>query len=151
MKILVTVGTTRFDALVNAAKALNSEEVFIQHANPILENEIHNGVVFANNIQDYYQQADLIICHAGAGTIYHLLELGKKLIVVPNFERIDKHQSDLAKYVEKQGYGLVAWDITQLSALVEQSKNFVPREYQPVKFNKFDEILSFLSQKSKPK
>ena len=76
MNILVTVGTTRFDALVEEAKLLKTDDVFIQHANPKLESDIHNGVTFANDIQRYYQQADLIICHAGAGTVYHLLELG---------------------------------------------------------------------------
>lgn len=145
MNILVTVGTTRFDALVEEAKLLKTDDVFIQHANPKLESDIQNGVTFANDIQRYYQQADLIICHAGAGTVYHLLELGKKLIVVPNFERIDKHQSDLATYVEKQGYGLVAWEVSHLANLVEKSKDFVPAAYQPVKFNKFDAIIDFLS------
>jgi beta-1,4-N-acetylglucosaminyltransferase len=69
-------------------------------------------------IETKYKEADIIITHVGAGTIYKLLELGKKFIVVPNLERIDKHQRDIADYISREKYAFVAYNFNQLSIFI---------------------------------
>ena len=49
------------------------------------------------------EEADLIICHAGAGSIMEGLRLGKRLIVVANESLMDNHQMELASAMQQQG------------------------------------------------
>jgi UDP-N-acetylglucosamine--N-acetylmuramyl-(pentapeptide) pyrophosphoryl-undecaprenol N-acetylglucosamine transferase len=55
--------------------------------------------------------ADLVISHAGTGSILTALQLGKRPIVVPrraaHGEHVDGHQDDLAAYVASEGLALV--------------------------------------------
>ena len=58
------------------------------------------------------QEADLIITHAGVGSVVRSLNAGKPTIVVPRRrdlgEHIDDHQSEFADRMEKAGYVRVA-------------------------------------------
>lgn len=55
--------------------------------------------------------ADLVISHAGTGSILTALQLGKRPIVVPrraaHGEHVDGHQDDLAAYVASEGLAVV--------------------------------------------
>lgn len=53
------------------------------------------------NISDYVENADLIISHAGAGSILDALENRKNLIVVANENLMDNHQLELAEQLYK--------------------------------------------------
>lgn len=150
MKIFITVGTTRFDSLVEAASHLPFDDMFIQHANPLIEDRIINGTTFTEHIDKYYKSADVIITHAGAGSIYRLLEMGKKIIVEPNLERLDQHQKDISEYVENNGYCMVLWDIELLAKYIVDSESFKPNIYIKQPFFKADEICEIIL-KSEPK
>lgn len=50
------------------------------------------------------QSADLVISHAGAGSILEALEKRKNLIVVINNRLMDNHQVELAKQLHKNEY-----------------------------------------------
>ena len=56
------------------------------------------------NILPYVQNADLIISHAGAGSILDALECKKNLIVVANQSLMDNHQLELAEQLYKDKY-----------------------------------------------
>lgn len=151
MKVLVTVGTTRFDLLVKYADMLTGSEydVLVQTS----DTEYVCGFVrcrsYIENIEKFYKNADVVVTHAGAGSVYKLLEMGKKIIVVPNLERIDKHQYDLARYVCDNGYALVLWDVSKLETALKDVRCFSPKKYSPDPFFKYDEIIRevFLSCK----
>jgi len=55
--------------------------------------------------------ADIVISHAGTGSILTALQLGKRPIVVPrraaHGEHVDGHQDDLAAYVASEGLAMV--------------------------------------------
>lgn len=119
MKILITVGTTRFDRLI---ALVASESFFREH-----ECKAQVGLggpnygyfecfEYAENIDEFYSWADVVITHAGAGSIYRLLELKKRLVVVPNTDRVDPHQLDIASFMHINGYVRTA---SELNSTVE--------------------------------
>ena len=52
--------------------------------------------------------ADVVISHAGAGSILEALELGKRLVVCVNEELMDNHQAELANALEARGHVVVS-------------------------------------------
>lgn len=123
MKIFVTVGTTKFDSLIryiDTKSEFNNMNIEFQVSNGKYVPVNHKYYKFMDQsaIETKYKEADIIITHVGAGTIYKLLELGKKFIVVPNLERIDKHQRDIADYISREKYAFVAYNFNQLSIFI---------------------------------
>jgi beta-1,4-N-acetylglucosaminyltransferase len=154
MKILVTVGTTTFDSLI---EYLDQEEIFF-HLD--IEFQIANGkyvpvnhgffrFVDPDEIIRKYESADIVITHAGLGTVIQLLEMRKRLIVVPNLERVDKHQLDLGAFLLRNKYALVACDFNQLGIFIEICQNIRFSRFSKTPFFKTDEIRSFLFDKTR--
>lgn len=65
----------------------------------------------ARRLRDEIRRADLVISHAGTGSILTALELGLRPLVVPRRaaagEHVDGHQNDLAAFVSGEGLALV--------------------------------------------
>ena len=137
MKIFVTVGTTHFDKLIKAVDLLShsDNDVVVQIADGEYEPKKVKWFRFKDSLYDDYLQADLIICHAGAGTIYQCLEMGKRLLIVPNLMRSDKHQLEIANYMATEGFALSCLDITALPEYLNKMTNFEPRAYQKDAFH----------------
>lgn len=142
MLVFITVGSTRFDALVQAAiseQVLDAlckkgyKRVVIQRGNSDFGREAGgNGqdlVVFEKNgmeveswkfkssILSEVQRADLVVGHAGAGTILDALRQGKPMIVVPNPTLLDDHQGELSSRLGALGY-LMATTVDNLAATI---------------------------------
>lgn len=148
MKLFVTVGTTCFDSMIEAvdkcAAELREYQFTFQIAEGVYKPLCGTSFEFVDGIDEFYAQSDVIITHAGAGSIYKLLELQKKVIVIPNLERVDKHQSDLANFVEENNYALVVWELRDLSAVLRSVGNFQPNVFEKERFFKAEEIASFI-------
>lgn len=98
MKVLATVGTGRFEALVKALDERHDPRLLIQHgAGPAPH--LNAGLTYFHSLDGWLDDFDLVISHAGAGTVYALLERGQPFCVVPNLDRTDDHQSDIANYL----------------------------------------------------
>jgi len=137
MKILITVGTTPFDKLIRYCDEKLNESLMItmqisNNARYIPKRFAYFR--FANNIISYYTSADLVITHAGAGSIFTLLEMKKRIIVIPNLERDDHHQNDLANIVSSKQWGLVCWNYEDLPSLIERSIKFPLVPYERKEF-----------------
>lgn len=148
MKIFVTTGTTDFTELVDAVLTLSNQyEVVVQTPTAYKDTGNCRFFDFVRNISDYYQWADIIITHAGAGSVYKLLELEKKILVVPNLTRKDKHQSQLADYVRDSNYGGVCYDLNTLASELNicQSNNY--DIYQNEAFSGIDDIMNLFELK----
>ncbi|KIY68617.1 glycosyltransferase family 1 protein [Cylindrobasidium torrendii FP15055 ss-10] len=148
MLAFVTVGSTRFDALVHAAtttdvlKALKSKgftRLIIQCGNSDVakDNVEEQGIQieawrFKPTLQDTFNDASLVISHAGSGTILDVLRIDKWLIVVPNPTLLDNHQEELAESLSKLGH----LKATTVSGLADTIAAFDPATIVP--FPKYD-------------
>lgn len=62
------------------------------------------GIEYSTRVHDLVQMADLVVSHAGTGSILDSLRLGKPLIVCVNDNLMDNHQQQIADEFEKKGY-----------------------------------------------
>jgi len=116
--VFVTVGTTKFDdliitilyrAVMEALSAHNYKHLIMQIGNSNVKPDctprygIHKIETFrlSPSIGEYMQLADLVISHAGAGSVLEALEKRKHLIVVTNDLLMDNHQVELAEQLYK--------------------------------------------------
>lgn len=112
--VFVTVGTTCFDALVMAVDSPEVKKALLQKGYSNLLIQMGRGTyvplkvsgdatlqvdhfTFSPSIADNMRTTSLVISHAGSGSIFETLRLGKPLIVVVNEDLMDNHQSELAE------------------------------------------------------
>lgn len=93
-----------------------------------------------------YQEARIIISHAGSGSLLKGLKMGKKIIAIPRMpkygEVVDEHQLEILEEFEKENY-LLAWRETDdLADLLVQIDSFEPKPFVSSKQN----IINFLDQ-----
>lgn len=119
-KCFITVGTTRFDLLVetiltptvlSSLKKLGCKVITFQIGNSDFQPGIYdkegvqiNAYRFKDSISDDIENADLVISHAGAGSCIEVLEAQKPLLVVVNEELMDNHQIELAEQLQIDGH-----------------------------------------------
>lgn len=111
-KIFVTVGSTYpFDRLIKEIDNLGENknyEIFAQIGESKFEpkNIKFKRFLEYEEVQKKIKWADLVISHAGIGTIIDCLSKNKKLILFPRLKRykeaIDDHQTEIAKAFEKK-------------------------------------------------
>jgi len=68
------------------------------------------------------QEADLVICHAGAGTLLHVLCAGKVPVVMPRRrqygELVDDHQVELVQALASEGKVIPAFELDELEKAI---------------------------------
>ncbi|KAI8088551.1 glycosyl transferase [Thamnidium elegans] len=141
MSLFVTVGSTGFDDLVSKVTCqsflssltlLGINKVCVQYgtSEPIFIKNIQTyngpriditGYKYKNSIAEDIEQADIVISHAGSGTVLQALRLDKKLIVVVNMSLMDNHQYQLAQAMESRNY-VACSDINDLLDTIEKVK-----------------------------
>eukprot|EP00934_Nitzschia_sp_Nitz4_P005474 Nitzschia sp. Nitz4//scaffold1_size375055//252798//253355//NITZ4_000298-RA/size375055-processed-gene-0.147-mRNA-1//-1//CDS//3329541111//5464//frame0 len=118
---LVTVGTTRFDELVTAITTSLATDWLICNGFTSLTIQYGTGSKpdtsnleslplsiqaydFTPSLHADMQQADLVLSHAGAGTVMEALKLQRKLVVVINTRLMNNHQTELAEAMAERGH-----------------------------------------------
>lgn len=150
MNILVTVGSSPFESLIravdSAAQSLNEYNFTFQISDGAYKPRHGRYFPFTKEFTNYIDEADIIITHAGAGTVFELLEKQKKCIIVPNYERIDKHQSDLTTYVEKKQLALTCHKLDEISAYISKVNTFTAKKYIKEDFFFTEELIYLFNQ-----
>jgi UDP-N-acetylglucosamine transferase subunit ALG13 len=147
--IFVTVGTTDFDQLVEAADhlaATTDEEIAIQIGHGRYEPQHAAWLRFAESLGPYYDQASLVIGHGGFGTVTEVLRRGLRFVGVSNPDRYDKHQDQILRAFEEAGHLVWCRDLTELPAAVEQARRAVLVPYQPPESRIHEVIREYLAQ-----
>ena len=131
--IFLTVGTQLpFDRLVNMvdrwAKSHNSEEVIAQIGDSSLQpkNMQYSAYMTAQECKACFENSDIIVSHAGMGTILTALDLGKQLVIVPRQSSMGEHRNDhqLATAEKFKHFPLIqtVLDLSQLGDVLDQAK-----------------------------
>ena len=123
--IFVTIGVSgyRFDRLIREMDEIAGrmdEEVIMQVGATTYEPKNAKYFKFASKekMDRLYEDARVVVCHAGVGSILTALEHGKSVIAVPRRkkygEHIDDHQLEIAGEMEKEGRITVVHDVGEL-------------------------------------
>ncbi|KAF9525631.1 glycosyltransferase family 1 protein [Crepidotus variabilis] len=171
MIAFITVGSTRFDALIAAIftsqvlstfkkKGYTKLTVQCGHSTFKYANEIKNGETkaldqegieikiwkFKPSLEEEFEKADLVVGHAGSGTILDVLRKGKAMIVVPNPTLLDNHQVELAERLEEMEY-LIAATVETLPQAIKRFDTRKTKPFPPFDGSRFakivDEALGF--------
>ncbi len=82
----------------------------------------------------YVKECDLLITHAGVGSIMSGLKNNKKVIAAARLkeygEHNNNHQVQIATEFSNLGYILYLEDFDKLGELLKKSKTFKPRKYE---------------------
>jgi len=126
--IFVTVGGMRaFERLVREMDRIAGEldeQVVMQLGSTDYEPKNCDYFRFMprKDIEKYYADARIIVCHAGSGSILTALEHNKPLILVPRMkiygEVFDDHQLEIARDMERRGTTIV-YDISNLKSAIK--------------------------------
>ena len=152
--ILVTLGTQdkSFERLLKAVdkEIINGnikDEVIVQAGYTKYESK--NMKVFdyveEEDFKEYVKKCDLMITHAGVGTILNAMENGKKIIVAPRLSKYKEHNNDhqieIAEEFEKEGYVIYLKNMKDLGETIKNIKKFKPR-----KLEHNDEVIKVIEE-----
>jgi UDP-N-acetylglucosamine transferase subunit ALG13 len=124
--IFVTVGTneTPFDRLVQAVDALDRDDVLVQYGSSAVRPTRAKGIDFLpyEDLVEHVRASDVVVTHAGAGSVLVAIANGKRPIVMPRLHRlgeaVDDHQLWFARRLEERGLAVVAEEAADLAAAV---------------------------------
>ncbi len=97
---------------------------------------------------EYIKQSDLIITHAGVGSIIDGLKFNKKIIAVPRLakygEAANDHQIQLVENFANEGYIIGVNDLNELDKGLKKVKKFKPRTYISNNQNFVDKLIDYI-------
>jgi UDP-N-acetylglucosamine transferase subunit ALG13 len=124
--IFVTVGHTRFafQRLVDALAALPPARLEVQHgsATPPVHARVSRSFMTFDEVAEHMASADVVICHAGVGSILCAQRAGHVPVVASRLKRfgeaVDDHQTELAESLAARGDVIFCRDLRDLPASV---------------------------------
>lgn len=93
--------------------------------------EIHK-YLDKDDFDKYIDEADLVICHGGVGTIVSCLNKNKKVLAVPRLSKYKEHQNDhqlqIVNAYYQKGYLVMMNDGDDFDDKVREALNFKPKK-----------------------
>lgn len=138
--VFVLLGTqkqqfTRLLDIVENSDELKSQKIIAQIGHTEYTSERMKTFKFMDKdeISKLMKEADLIICHAGVGTMFEGLNNSKKVIAVPRYakykEHVDDHQLEICEALEKEGYIMVCRESDNLDDIIKAMDKKVLKKY----------------------
>jgi UDP-N-acetylglucosamine transferase subunit ALG13 len=138
--IFVTVGTQLpFDRMVSAvdawARANPSVPIFAQTGGSALSDLTieHSDFVSPAEAKRLIIASQLIVAHAGMGSILTALRHGKPILIMPRKAALGEHRNDhqmaTAKWLESRSGIFVAWDEASLRRKLDERSSLISGEH----------------------
>ena len=129
--IFVTVGTQLpFDRLVSAVDAWGGQNPSVQIFAQTGDTELsglsikHRNFVPPSEANRLILESELIVAHAGMGSILTALRFEKPILIMPRRASLGEHRNDhqlaTAKWLESRAGIFVAWDEDELCEKLDQ-------------------------------
>lgn len=102
---------------------------------------------FSQNIEKYYEAADLVICRAGSNSIFELSAAGKNAIFVPHPSALDNHQYFNAKEAEREGSMMILsrdLDGSLMKAIIQIKNNKVGKRNTLAEEDSAEKIVNLI-------
>lgn len=162
MKVLVTIGSmiekkfTRLFKIIDELceeGILNGEEVVAQVGFDNYESSFYKtfDMIPDEKFKKLIKESDLIITHAGTGTVTSCLKLDKKVIIFPRMakydEHYDDHQLELAAVFVKNNYVICAANKEELIKEIKGIDKFKPNKFISNNEKMNEIIINFIENK----
>lgn len=114
---------------------IDSNDIVAQigHSKYVPTNYRNFRFVDGDEFQKYIDDSDLIITHGGVGTLISAMKKHKKIISFPRLakynEHLDDHQLEFTTILKNDGYIKMATDKMELIKVLNEVKNFEPKEF----------------------
>lgn len=138
-----------------AAEGLLPQPIVVQAGKTSYESSCMKLVPFfgKEELESMYEQASLLICQAGVGSIMLGLRKRKKVIVIARRrmfdEHIDDHQLEILEVFSKAGC-ILPWNGNgDLAQVLQRSRDFVPADYPFAEEKISGAILEYLHATAK--
>lgn len=145
--IFVTVGTGEFDELIKKVDELVGEgkikdKVILKIGEGGYTPKYCIYFRYAETLDPYIREAELIIGHGGVATILESITAGKKFIGVANIspKYPDRHQEEILEKMSSEGYIIWCKALDKLHYCLLKAEEFKPRKYETSKTKIPDEI-----------
>lgn len=126
--ILVTVGTQLpFERLLRAVHAITTgthiEVIAQSHSIPAWDTHMQCFASLPPDaLDEYFSRAEVIVSHAGVGSIISARRAGKPIIIYPRLSKLGEHRNDhqlaTARQLGSETGIHVAWDESDLRELI---------------------------------
>ncbi len=152
--IFLVVGTQEpFDRLVKAMDAwagkTGNKDIYgqISRASYLPANFEYTDFIAPEQFNEKFQSADIIVGHAGMGTIIQALQHYKPIIVMPRLSRYHEtrndHQFSTAKSLGRLGYVKDVYSEEELFAALDEIKSIKPSD--PIGESASQSLLKYIS------
>jgi UDP-N-acetylglucosamine transferase subunit ALG13 len=128
--IFATVGSTQipFERFIRALDVLPGDRLFVQHGPVSPPPRAARSKAFMQfpEVVEGMDEAEVVVCHAGAGSILCALRVGHVPVVVPRLrqfaETVDDHQVELARALAAEGKVVCVEEIDELGEIVATAR-----------------------------
>lgn len=133
--IFVTVGTHGQPfprMLAGVAQLPDQAEIVIQYGHAAAPVGVKHAAAFMpfGEMEKHFEAADLVITHAGVGSILCARRAGHRPIVVPRYhelgEHVDDHQVELTRALAELGEVTPVWRDEEMPAVVAAARKRAP-------------------------
>ena len=155
--IFVTLGTQdkQFNRLLEwiqkeIDRGIIKEEVCVQAGSTKFKSDDMKIITLleVSKFEEYIEKCDILITHAGVGSILTGLKKNKKVIAVARKkeygEAESNHQQDLVDEFEKDGYILGLNSYEEFDSVLEKVKTFKPKKYKFNNENFINKLMNYI-------
>ena len=120
---------------IDEGKINKKEEIIVQAGSTKFESKNMKILDYipVKEFEELIEKADLIICHAGVGTIIYGLSIDKTMIVAARLkkygEHVNDHQLQILDTFSKDGYIIPLREFSELKNKIIEAEKFKPKKF----------------------